>query len=69
MLSASSRVYGTFLLTFGLYILLIFLVKRFAFSEMGEDQSDVILACGLILAGLPIFIRTFSETCSGATFS
>ncbi|MBP3388112.1 MAG: hypothetical protein J6L23_06190 [Clostridia bacterium] len=56
MLSASSRVYGTFLLTFGLYILLIFLVKRFAFSEMGEDQSDVILACGLILAGLPIFI-------------
>lgn len=55
MLAASTRVYGTFFLTFGLYILLVFLVKKFAFSEMGEEFGDVILACGMILAGLPIF--------------
>lgn len=56
MLAVSSRVYGTFLLTFGLYIILVYLVKHFAFSEMGEELADIVLSGAMILAALPIFI-------------
>lgn len=71
MLAVSSRVYGTFLLTFGLYIMLVYLVKRFALTVDFGSFSDVLLSCCMMLSALPIFFvdRSMSSLIRSSRFT
>lgn len=59
----SLRVYGTFFLSFGLYTLLVFLIKRYAVLSGAPSLIHLMTGATLVLISLPLFFshRPLSE--------
>ena len=64
------RLYGSFLMTFGVYVGLVYAIKPFIDSTQGHDSSYLIWAIGLICVSLPLLFtgKTLASSLTSSTF-